>query len=168
MFEFLNKSDKEILKECRIETFRGSGPGGQKSDSTESAVRVTHEPTGLTTKASERRSQQKNRKKALKRLRLKYAVDVRHDVDPDRVKIPDQLRKYLNGGLQINSKNPHFPFWVKLVLDVLEAHNARLGPTADTFEIATNQLVKFVGRQPNVLEAANRLRKKYDHGRIRI
>lgn len=166
MFEFLNQSDDELTKECRFETFRGSGPGGQKSDSTESAVRLTHEPTGLTVTVSERRSQRENRQKALRRLRLEYAVNVRHDVDPERIKIPETLEEYRNSGIQINSKNRHFPFWVKLVLDVLDATEGQLSTTAETVGVSTNQLVNFLDRESRVFEEANQLRGEYDHGRI--
>ena len=55
-------------KDVRWETMRASGPGGQHVNRTESAVRVTHLPTGLTAIAMEERSQHRNRKLALARL----------------------------------------------------------------------------------------------------
>jgi len=54
--------------DLRFETMRASGPGGQHVNRTESAVRVTHAPTGLQAMASEERSQHRNRKLALARL----------------------------------------------------------------------------------------------------
>lgn len=167
MFETLNQSDEGLLGDCDVQTFRGSGPGGTKSDTTESAVRIRHEPTGVTAKASEARSQHENRKKALRRLRIKYAATVRHDVDPERVTVPEQLEQYLGDGLRVNVKNPHFPFWVKLVLDVFAANQARLGETADVFDLSTNQLVNFLARHDTVWEEANRLREEHDHGRLK-
>jgi peptide chain release factor len=59
------------LKEIRWETMRASGPGGQHVNRTESAVRVTHIPTGLQAAAVEERSQHRNRKLALARLTKK-------------------------------------------------------------------------------------------------
>ncbi len=53
------------------ETMRASGPGGQHVNRTESAVRVTHLPTGVQASASEERSQHRNRKLALARLAAK-------------------------------------------------------------------------------------------------
>jgi peptide chain release factor len=54
--------------DVRFETMRASGPGGQHVNRTESAVRVTHVPSGLQATASEERSQHRNRKLALARL----------------------------------------------------------------------------------------------------
>lgn len=59
------------LKEIRWETMRASGPGGQHVNRTESAVRVTHLPTGVQAIAMEERSQHRNRKLALARLTAK-------------------------------------------------------------------------------------------------
>lgn len=159
MFEVLNQSTDDLLEECRVETYRGSGPGGTNADATESAVRITHEPTGITVTASEQRSQQANRKTALRRLKLQYALQVRHDVDPERVSVPEQLDSYRNNGIDVNPKNPHFPFWVKLVLDVLDAEEGRVGPTADVFEVSTNQIVNFLERDDRLWERANHIRK---------
>ena len=63
---------KELLdlgKECEITPYKSSGPGGQKKNKTESAVRVVHQPTGLTRIATESRSQSANRLHALDRIR---------------------------------------------------------------------------------------------------
>ncbi len=59
------------LREVRWETMRASGPGGQHVNRTESAVRVTHLPTGVQATAMEERSQHRNRKLALARLTKK-------------------------------------------------------------------------------------------------
>lgn len=60
-------------KDVRWETMRASGPGGQHVNRTESAVRVTHLPTGVQATAAEERSQHRNRKLALARLARKLA-----------------------------------------------------------------------------------------------
>jgi len=59
---------QKLKKDCDIETYRASGPGGQHRNKTESAVRVTHRPTGITRVATEHRSQLRNRELALERV----------------------------------------------------------------------------------------------------
>jgi len=64
-------SDEELLAQCRVETFRSGGPGGQHQNVTESGVRLVHLPTGVRVTAREDRSQHRNRALALERLRTR-------------------------------------------------------------------------------------------------
>ena len=69
----LPESDEELLRECEVDTFRASGPGGQHVNKTESAVRLTHLPTGLVVTSRSERSQHRNRADCLRKLRALVA-----------------------------------------------------------------------------------------------
>jgi protein subunit release factor B len=60
---------RRLRKEALIETYRSSGPGGQRKNKTETAIRLKHLPSGMTVVATEHRSQAQNKKLAFERLR---------------------------------------------------------------------------------------------------
>src|SRR5262249_25577048 len=82
-------SDQELLAQSRIEALRGSGPGGQKRNKTSNSIRATHLPTGIHVVAGESRSQSENKMRAIRRLRLKLAVEIRESIDPAHFEPPD-------------------------------------------------------------------------------
>jgi protein subunit release factor B len=63
------ETDLALLAECEVETFRAGGPGGQHQNTTDSAVRLRHVPTGVTVTCRRRRSQHENKRECLARLR---------------------------------------------------------------------------------------------------
>jgi protein subunit release factor B len=65
----LPEADEDLLRECEVETFRASGPGGQHVNKTETAVRLKHKPTGLVVTCREQRSQYQNKMLCLRKLR---------------------------------------------------------------------------------------------------
>ena len=69
----LPESDDDLLRECEVETFRASGPGGQHVNKTESAVRLRHLPSGVVVSSQQERSQHRNKAICLEKLRKKIA-----------------------------------------------------------------------------------------------
>ena len=67
-------SDEDLLKECNVDTFRAGGKGGQHLNKTESAVRMTHLPTGTVVSCQDERSQYQNKRKCLLQLREKLVA----------------------------------------------------------------------------------------------
>jgi len=87
----LGLADPALLAQCEMDRLRGSGPGGQKRNKTESSVRLRHGATGLSALAGESRSQHENKARALRRLRERIAFDLREPVELDDYQVPPAL-----------------------------------------------------------------------------
>lgn len=90
------------LKDCRVDTFRAGGPGGQKQNKTNSGVRITHLASGAVGESREQRSQLQNKRAAFKRmaetstfktwLRRQLGQDTLDEIWVDRQMWPVHLR----------------------------------------------------------------------------
>ncbi len=89
-------------EDLRVDTYRSSGAGGQHVNKTESAVRLTHLPTGVVVACQAERSQHKNRAKAMKMLRAKlFELELRKK-EEERARLAGEKRK-IEWGSQIRS-----------------------------------------------------------------
>lgn len=110
-------------KDLRIDTYRSSGAGGQHVNKTDSAVRITHLPTGIVVQCQNERSQHKNKAMAMKYLRSRlYELKLREQ--NDRIDEINKTKKDIAWGSQIRSYILHPYKMVKDHRTNLEVGNA--------------------------------------------
>lgn len=159
-------SDAQLLVQCAVDTYRASGPGGQKRNKTSSAVRLRHPPTGLLVIAEESRSQHENRVRALRRLRQALYLKLRDALSSQELANlavrPDYAAaRDAEGRLHLGRKDPRFWPIAGLVLDVLQAAGARVSEAAQLLGISTGNLIDFLQGDEKVWEQANQMRVRF-------
>lgn len=141
--------DDKLLAICRVDSFRGSGHGGQKRNVTDSAVRVTHEESGLSASSDETRSQIKNRQLALMALRRKLAIEIRNATLP-----PGWTVEPVPG-----KKTAAYAVWIGRVLDALHIVNYAVGAAAESVGVSTGRLVRLLLAENLLWQAVNKQRE---------
>jgi peptide chain release factor 2 len=125
----VNESD------CRIDTYRSSGAGGQHVNTTDSAVRITHLPTGIVAACQAERSQHKNKAKAWKMLKAKL---YQHELEKRQAELDaaNADKKKIEWGSQIRNYVLH-PY--RLVKDLRTGHES-----GNTDKVLDGELLPFM------------------------
>ncbi len=157
---YISADDSVLLGQSEVDRYRARGPGGQKRNKTDSAVRVRHKPTQMVGMAVESRSQHQNRAKALKRLRRTIALKIRAPIDPGRYQPGPTVAECLtrDGRLHVGMKDHRYDLVLAEVLDLIEACGCRVSLAARKLGISTAKLVAFVGRDPKLKARVNEFR----------
>ena len=88
--------------DLRVDTYRASGAGGQHVNKTDSAIRITHEPTGIVVQCQNQRSQHQNRDSAMKQLRAKL-YEREMQIRQDAAQAMEDSKSDIGWGSQIRS-----------------------------------------------------------------
>ena len=144
----LQLEDSEFLTHCLIDFYKARGPGGQKKNKTESAVRLTLKENGISATASEDRQQSVNRSRCIKRLKLQVAFEMRSEPEP------------WQGQLDMNPSNKNYPLFCAILFDHFNENSWQMSTVAEIYGISTGKLVKILAKSDTLWQEVNRQRTK--------
>ncbi len=147
---WLEADNDTFLKACTQEGYQASGPGGQKRNRKFSAIRITHQETKISVTSSETRSQHNNRKTALKKLKLKIAIEIGGP----------KIISYNPTNIKIGLSNPKYPLFIAFLFDNLWDNNFSISETAKSINISTSKLIKLISRDIIIWKIVNNYREK--------
>jgi hypothetical protein len=144
-----------LLEQCLVRRTRHTGPGGQHRNKVETAIEIVHTPTGITTFAAERRSQEANRQVAVFRMRLLLAIRLRA-VESAEV-IPSKLwsSRCRNQRISCNETHEDFPTLLAEALDAVDAKEYDVRRAAAALGCSTTQLVRFIAKNSEAWTSVN-------------
>ena len=177
--QWLFCEETALLRDCRVDTYKSSGPGGQRKNKVETAVRLVHEPSGVSAQGQQTRSQGRNKTLALRNLRMHIACACRLPQNLDQLAIPDEIAEYFQLStrpgapehvkMRLALKSGNRCFWpvAALVLDVFDAAKGQLSNASHALGASTANLAAFLRSHRNLLEAAQAIRKTHGHTPLR-
>jgi hypothetical protein len=158
--DVLQLSDAMLLRQCEVDVYRASGPGGQKRNKIESAVRLRHQPTGISVVAEESRSQHENKARALRRLRKAIALGVRREVSVSDYRPSELLASCItkSSKLHVGRKDARYLGAVREMLDLLWACGMQVSTAAARIGVTTANLSRLLRDDPAVWRRVCELR----------
>ena len=158
----LGLADAALLAQCEMDRLRGSGPGGQKRNKTESSVRLRHRATGLAALAGESRSQHENKARALRRLRERIAFDLRERVELDDYQPPPALSSLVEQDPVRSSekwlRSPEYLRAAGYLIDLYQSVGCSLPEAARRLGIAAARLDKVARADDRLMRKLGELR----------
>ena len=160
--EFLHLDDAARLRQCDVDRFRASGPGGQKRNVTDSAVRLRHRPSGVSAEANESRSQHENRARALRRLRHATALQLRAPVSLEGYAPAPELAaaRTKERRLSLGRRDARYPAALAALFDLLAATGWRPGEAARALDVTNASLTRFLEGDRAAWRALNERRRE--------
>ena len=150
--------DDALLKDCAVTSGRSSGPGGQNRNKVETAIRITHEPSGIIANATERRHKQQNKEQAIFRLRVKLAIQVRVAIDPGAPPSSCWATRTKDRKQLINPSHTDFPTLLAEAMDRIAMMQYDVSAAADAMGVSTSQLLKLIKHEPEAMSLVNQKR----------
>jgi seryl-tRNA synthetase len=151
-------ADEALLEQCEFGRGRGAGPGGQHRNKVETAVTLTHRPTGISAQAGERRSQIENKRMALRRLRLALATLHREPVPIGEIGSDLWHARRKGSRLVISSRHRDYPAMLAEALDAIADGKWGTKKASIRLEVSASQLLKLVKEHPPALSMWNEQR----------
>ncbi|MEE2707448.1 MAG: peptide chain release factor-like protein [Planctomycetota bacterium] len=144
-----------LLRDCDIRRQRRSGPGGQRRNKVETGIVITHLPTGIRAEASERRSQEENRRMAIFRLRINLALQFRtaRCGDPQPSELWQSRRR--SRRVQVSAGHDDFPVLLAEALDVLVDEDMDIRRATTQLGVSGSQLTKLLKLEPRAIHVVN-------------
>jgi hypothetical protein len=155
----------ELLRDCREQHVRRSGPGGQNRNKVETGIILTHLPTGVTAEASERRTQRENKAVAIQRLRRLLAVEVRQAID----EAPSVLwrSRVRQQRIVLNESRADHPAMLAEALDRLAACDWDVAKAASQLDVSASQIIKLLKTEPKAFHRLNAARANRGLGALK-
>jgi hypothetical protein len=150
----------ELRRHWDVAWTRRGGPGGQHRNKVETAVVITHRPTGLIGQASERRSRDLNHQMAVQRLRVELAIAVRMPVAVGDPPSPLWHARCPRQRIVASPESFDFPALLAEALDRLAACEWDAARAAIELGATTTQLVRFLQLEPRAMSQLNAARRE--------
>ena len=160
--DVLTLDDPALLAQCDFDRFRASGPGGQKRNVTDSAVRLRHRLSGVSAEANESRSQHENRARALRRLRHAIALQLRASAGLEGYEPPPELAagRTKERRLVLGRRDARYPAALAALFDLLAAAQWRPGAAARALDVTNASLTRFLEADRAAWRALNERRRE--------